>query len=566
MQLLSQSISAKFLDRIILLTVLAILLITFAQPIFGTTDDKILAGFVDGSYTGDHELRSIFIQPIVNILILPFYYLLPNIGWYSISQLFFLILALSLLSDEINAAKPILNNLFLALSALILIWFVPQPTFTAASFLICSLGILLLILIANNAETDKLKFSFVAFLLLYSFALRPEAFLGALGILTIPISFHYKKITIVILKNLRNIFFIILISFATNYILLRITDNKIWKAYDKWNSYRHQLQNRVSQNSILENIDKIGWSIPEYNLFVDLSYGDPNTFNLDWIKPAFDLTRDKTGITGLLNSNFGLTLNKVFNVIAEQQAYFFSVFILSFVLLLLFTTYQSFVALIYSFSIVLFFLYFISSTLHTPERIVVPLIFSLIFIQIIYIVYQKQKISVDKKKINLLIITSIVYAIVSQNGFLDTYIARMGKIEYSENVKKVLDPFSKKFIIIGSVGTEVNHLTSPYFQGKSQVALKSIIAGNWETFSPHWYKRNEKLGVFSKSVYQELISNSNSLWLTKKIPDTSYSIELYLRERQVTEFTRTGISSSLEKLNLYHFGQNGVQIEIQLDK
>jgi hypothetical protein len=550
----------------ILLTILSILLIGFTLPIYGTTDDKILAGFVDGSYTGDNELRSVYIQPIINILILPFYYIVPNIGWYSISQLFFLVLALSLLSEEVNAVKPILNNLFLALSTLILLWFVPQPTFTAASFLICLLGIMLLVLIANNDESNKLKFLFVAILLIYSVALRPEAFLGALGILSIPVLIHHKKIINLILKNLRITFFITLVPLSINYIILSLTDSKIWQAYDNWNSYRHQLQNRVSQNSILENIDKIGWSIPEHNLFVDLSYGDPNTFNSDWIKPAFDLTRDKTGITGLINANFSLTSNKVLNIIAEQQAYFLSIFILSLVLFFIFTTYRFIVTLIFSFLIVLFFLYFISSTLHTPERIVIPLIFCLVVIQIIFIIYQKKEILVDTRKLNLLIITSIAAAIVLQNGFFDSYTARKDKIEYSENVKKVLDPFSKKFILIGSVGTEINHLTSPYYQSQSQIVLNSIIAGNWETFSPHWFKRNEKLGVLSKSVYQELISNSNSLWLTKKIPDTSYSIELYLRERQVTEFNRKGISSSLEKLNLYHFGQNGVKIEIQLDK
>jgi hypothetical protein len=101
----------------------------------------------------------------------------------------------------------------------------------------------------------------------------------------------------------------------------------------------------------------------------------------------------------------------------------------------------------------------------------------------------------------------------------------------------------------------VNHLVNPYYQSESQNEIKSIISGNWETFSPYWYKRNEKLGVVSKNVYQELLSNSKTLWMTKKIPDTSYSIELYLRERQINGFDRTGITTSLDDLNLYQFAQ-----------
>jgi hypothetical protein len=203
----------------------------------------------------------------------------------------------------------------------------------------------------------------------------------------------------------------------------------------------------------------------------------------------------------------------------------------------------------------LFYLYFISSTLHTPERIVVPLIFSTLFIYITLIINDKQRDIVDANKQNLLITASILLAVISHNGFLDSYISRHAKIEYSENVKRVLDPFSKKYILIGSAGTEVNHLVNPYCQSKSQNEIELIIAGNWETFSPYWYKRNEKLGVVSKNVYQELLSNSNAVWMSKKIPDTSYSIELYLRERQINGFNRTGITTSLDDLDLYHFAQ-----------
>ena len=555
MKFLSIFIGSKFLNRTIILTIFSILLITLADPIYGTTDDKILAGFVDGSYTGDLELRSIFIQPITNVFMLPFYYILPNFGWYFLFQLFFLILGLSLVSDEINAIKPILNNLIFAISILILSWFVPQPTFTAASFLICLNGILLLILIANRVELDKFRVFAVVILLLYSFALRTEAFLGTLSLLIVPICFHYRKILNLILKNLRMIILVTIVFFPANYMLLKVTENSGWQEYDNWNSYRHQLQNRVSQNFILENIDKIGWSVPEHNLFVDLSYGDASTFNSDWIKPAFDLTRDKTGITGLVNADFSLTSNKMFKIIVEQQAVTIGVFILLFVLFLVFTTYRSLIALFFSVTFILFYLYFISSTLHTPERIVIPLIFSTLFIYIIFIINEKQREIVDVNKLNLLIFVSILVAVISHNGFLDSYINRNTKIEYSENVKRVLDPFSKRYILIGSVGTEVNHLVNPYYQSESQNEIKSIISGNWETFSPYWYKRNEKLGVVSKNVYQELLSNSKTLWITKKIPDTSYSIELYLRERQINGFDRTGITTSLDDLNLYQFAQ-----------
>jgi hypothetical protein len=282
-------------------------------------------------------------------------------------------------------------------------------------------------------------------------------------------------------------------------MLLKVTENSGWQEYDNWNIYRHQLQNRISQNFILENVDKIGWSVPEHNLFVDLSYGDATTFNSDWIKPAFDLTRDKTGITGLVNADFSLTSNKLFKIIVEQQAVTIGVFILLLVLLLVFTTYRSLIALIFSVTSILFYLYFISSTLHVPERIVVPLIFSTLFIYMIFIINEKQREFVDVNKMNLLIFVSILVALISHNGFLDSYINRNTKIEYSENVKRVLEPFSKRYILFGSVGTEVNHLVNPYYQSKSQNEINSIMDNPNMPFEEIQKKFNVKL----ESVYKQ---------------------------------------------------------------
>ena len=53
------------------------------------------------------------------------------------------------------------------------------------------------------------------------------------------------------------IILVTIVFFPANYMLLKVTENSGWQEYDNWNSYRHQLQNRVSQNFILENIDKI---------------------------------------------------------------------------------------------------------------------------------------------------------------------------------------------------------------------------------------------------------------------------------------------------------------------
>ena len=118
----------------------------YSQPIYGTTDDKILAGFIDGSYTGEKELQTIFIQPIINFILIPFYYVFPTFGWYALFQVGLVIIALSLVASALNSVKPILDSYFLVLSIFILSWQVPETTYTSAAILTFLLTILLIFL------------------------------------------------------------------------------------------------------------------------------------------------------------------------------------------------------------------------------------------------------------------------------------------------------------------------------------------------------------------------------------------------------------------------------------
>jgi hypothetical protein len=142
---------------------------------------------------------------------------------------------------------------------------------------------------------------------------------------------------------------------------------------------------------------------------------------------------------------------------------------------------------------------------------------------------------------------------VTPGGFYNDYVDRKNEKVNSIKVKRVLSNFDEDYILLGSVGTEVNHLVNPYFSSNFEQDLKIITVGNWETFSPHWYKRNFKLGIESKNVYEDLISNPKVLWVTSEIPDTAYQVELYLREQNVNDFERRGVSTGLNEPNVFRF-------------
>lgn len=77
----------NLLTRIVLLSVFNTFIILFANPIYGTTDDYILSSFVDGIYTGSFEKVSIFIEPLVSVLLFVLQNLIHGINFYSLFML-----------------------------------------------------------------------------------------------------------------------------------------------------------------------------------------------------------------------------------------------------------------------------------------------------------------------------------------------------------------------------------------------------------------------------------------------------------------------------------------------
>ena len=84
-----------FAIRVTLLSIFATTVALFGKPVFGTTDDNILAGFVDGSYTGERESKLIFIRPLIGTILNVFQGALPNLGVYSLFLLALLIASFS---------------------------------------------------------------------------------------------------------------------------------------------------------------------------------------------------------------------------------------------------------------------------------------------------------------------------------------------------------------------------------------------------------------------------------------------------------------------------------------
>jgi hypothetical protein len=349
--------------------------------------------------------------------------------------------------------------------------------------------------------------------------------------------------------------FIVLISSLTsvNLLLREFNSSEEWDKYNEWNSYRHQIQNRISQDNLWRDLDKISWSPAEHNLFLSLSYGDPNTFNSQWIKPAFELTRSTTGLNGLINASPAHTLQRTIWVIQKYQVEILYLLFLSTILLVLFRTRQTVFYIFATWTQGLTLVYFMAATLHTPERVVIPLFIGCTIVCLVLVLDQNISRLIRFNSVRIVTLASFVALITTPGGLYHDYVDRKEEIDNSIKVKQVLSNYDEDYILLGSVGTEVNHLVNPYLSSNFEQDLKIITVGNWETFSPHWYKRNLKLGIESKNIYQDLIKNPRVLWVTKEIPDTAYQVELYLREQNVSDFERRSVTTGLNGLNVFRF-------------
>ena len=172
---------------------------TIGNPIYGTTDDNILAGFVDGSYTGEREKRLIFIRPFVGQILNILQILMPHLGVYSLFLLFLLIVSLSIFgttvfwSDEIQHFQKISQISWVILSTPTIIWFSLAPTYTAVSIL-CT--ILCLVSLSTSILFNKKSYFllFVATVTLgIGILVRPEGAIGSIAVSILPLAYLMYK-------------------------------------------------------------------------------------------------------------------------------------------------------------------------------------------------------------------------------------------------------------------------------------------------------------------------------------------------------------------------------------
>jgi hypothetical protein len=556
-------IHLDLLIRISLLSGLALISAIFGRPVFGTTDDNILSGMVSGSYTNENESKLIFIRPLVGFVMVFGQKIFTIFQFYSVFLLALVIITFSIFGNilikrsEVKFNNNILNLFWIGISAPIIIWFTLAPTYTATSIIVTGLSTMIIsLLIFDKKKTRNIVLILVSSIFSLGYLIRPEGALGTLALTLLPLTYVFIQKRFINKGSLITVILIVGSFISVDSGLQKLTTTESWQNYDNWNSMRHQIQHRVGQETLLDSRESNKWTIPEYHLFMDIAFGDEKVFSKSWLIPAFESTKDSRGISGLINANFIEVIKSMLNILSK----YYHLILLQLILLLLIfkkmstPVIQKILIISISWAPMLFALYFSVATLHTPERSIYPIIImpSIILVTLLIIIDSKVKNIINTKTFYLSFMFIFLLSLFSYEGIINNVKENEKNIKSAKILSGALIKFDDQAIFFGPGNTEFYSFVSPYLSPAQWDSPKIITVGNWDTFSPHWYKRNQFVGIKQKSVYEALF-NEDIYWLSYSQTDTSYLVELFLKENGFPAVNRQNVATFPEGQKLYKF-------------
>jgi hypothetical protein len=551
------------LIRISFLSILAFISIIFGKPVYGTTDDNILSGLVSGSYTNENESKLIFIRPFVGFVMAFGQKIFPTFQFYSVFMLALVIVTFSIFGNilikrsKVEFRNNILNLFWVGISAPTIIWFTLAPTYTATSIILTGLSTMTIsLLIFDQKKTRIIVLITVSSIFSLGYLIRPEGALGTLALILVPLIYVFIQKRFINKGSLISVLLIVGSFISVDLGIQKLTNTESWQNYDNWNSVRHQIQHRVGQDSLLDSRESNKWTIPEYHLFMDLAFGDERIFNKSWITPAFESTKEYRGISGLLNANFIEVIRILLNILTN----YYHIILIQLILLLLIlknvstSIIQKISITLVSWAPVLAALYFTVATLHAPERSIYPILVLPSIIVVTLVIILGSKIKDARGSTIFYLIGTFIFLLLlfPDKGIINEIKTNEKNIESAIILSSELIKFDDQAIFIGHGNTEFYNFSNPYVNPAQWDSPKVITIGSWDTFSPHWYKRNQFVGIEQKSVYEALFTK-DIYWLSNSLPDTSYMVELFLKENGFPETNRQNVAMFPEGQMLYKF-------------
>ena len=525
------------------LFVSVILIFRFTGQIYGVNDDVIIQNWLSGSYTGKPEFMirgSATPKLLFGTIVSSLYSAFPQINWYSIALLGAVLLSWFIYGSLALKTKNFFLVIFYAvISFLHLLWFIPSPTYTAASVM---LSFTTLIYISYSILEKNISSKFLLIFPAYAFAflIRPESFfLGtavAIPFLTFAIIVNRSELKNILRKLLLPSFLCLLIiggdaGFEKSYY----SQNKEWDNYREWEIFRYKIQANAPEIAVDMNPQEFGWTRSEVELFKSYNYIDKNNFSVDKFQK---LVQDTSGNKLDLSSVFFLKAHqKIFDSdVNWEWTKLISIITFSFLLFafLLFPRIQMYVPLLASAYLILYLvMFYVAGFLRQPERVQVSVVFLAILVSSAGFIFSRNyvnRLSVDHFTILSLLLT----VMISTAAFLQAshFVNKIGKEPdfFWAQQLDYLGQFPSDSIFIGNASQFRNNWASPYIVSNHEVEDRIFTFG-WHNFSPHWIERAEKLGLNADDMFKSVIEDSRVYWVSDK-PTMEYVVQ-YMEENQL---------------------------------
>jgi hypothetical protein len=525
--------------------------------IYGVNDDVIIQEWLSGAYTGKPEFMirgSATPKLIFGLLVSSLYGWIPQINWFSI-----ILLILTLLSWHLLGLLTLKSKSFFAIisfaiiSFLYLMWFIPSPTYTAAAVI---LSFSTLIYFSDNLLNQEFNISIVIIVLLFTFAyfIRPESFYLGTAV-SIPFIIYSAKMTTARI-NVTTKKLLILTILSAAFILLDSGLEKLvyqknadWNSYKEWESARYEIQGNAAEKATSDNPSKFNWSLPEVELFKSYNFLDKNSFNADKLQK---LNRDIDATEANIDSKFLLNAHqKIFDSASNWEwpnlINLISLFYLLFLMLSIPKVKLYFILSFSSLGILYVIMLYVAGFLRQPERVQVSVIFLSILLSFVAFIFNsKDNVNLkynDLRILSLLILVLIVLNSVGQARNFMTKIQKSTVFFWNEQIS-YLSSFPDDSIFLGNASQFRNNWRSPYLLERSEVENR-ILSFGWHSFSPHWSKRAENLGLNPNQIIDSIIEDPR-VYLVSDAATMDY-IDQFMREKnyKFNDPIKVGVMSHL---------------------
>jgi hypothetical protein len=537
--------------------------------IYGVNDDVIIQEWLSGAYTGRPEFMirgSATPKLIFGLLVSTLYGWIPQINWFSI-----ILLILTLLSWHLLGLLALKSRSFFAIisfaiiSFLHLMWFIPSPTYTAAAVI---LSFSTLIYFSDNLLNQEFNISIVIIVLLFTFAyfIRPESFYLGTAV-SIPFIIYSAKMTTARI-NVTTKKLLILTILSAAFILLDSGLEKLvyqknadWNSYKEWESARYEIQGNAAEKAISDNPSKFNWSLPEVELFKSYNFLDKKSFNADKLQK---LNRDIDATEANIDSKFLLNAHqKIFDSASNWEwphlINLISLFYLLFLMLSIPKVKLYFILSFSSLGILYVIMLYVAGFLRQPERVQVSVIFLSILLSFVAFIFNsKDNVNLkynDLRILSLLILVLIVLNSVGQARNFMTKIQKSTVFFWNEQIS-YLSSFPDDSIFLGNASQFRNNWRSPYLLERSEVENR-ILSFGWHSFSPHWSKRAENLGLNPNQIIDSIIEDPRVYWVSDA--ETMDYIDQFMREKnfKFNDPIKVGVMSHLgNEYAVWKFNRN----------